>query len=89
VKLLQKKRFTEAIRVFERDVNGRWINGLPWAASNADIQAMSSTMHRVSKVLPRSTHGNTLKNLFIKAKGSKTHDYFVLASSIGMASYVA
>jgi hypothetical protein len=83
--LMQNKRWREGggLEEFEEKCNGRWGGTRPWAASQEDMMKMGGTLHTLSKALPKSTHGNTVKNLFKRAKGSKTHDYFVLASSIG------
>jgi hypothetical protein len=83
--LVQSRRWKEGggIHEFEKEHNGRWVGTRPWEASKQDLAAMDSSLNELSKELPQSTHGSTIKNTFRRAKGSKTHDYFVLASTIG------
>jgi hypothetical protein len=82
--LVQNKRWTKAVAAFEDQCNKRWRNGCPWAASVGDVEAMHLQLKKLSHMLPAAAHATTLRNIFKGGVKAKTHDFFVIAGSIGM-----
>lgn len=87
LKGLLGRRYSDAIRKHEGDVNGWWVGlsgeDLPFHFSAADHAAFERALVLIADSTPSRMTGSTFKKLLKASKQSRAHALFVLASPYG------